>query len=120
VEQRADAKDLFEGILEAMSALRSDLTPKDEEEAQREAHMRQGIRAAEKAGFKNIAVVCGAWHSPALAARDNNAKADAELLAGLKHVKVEATWIPWTNSRLSYRTRYGAGVGSLLHLPLPP
>jgi hypothetical protein len=111
IEQRTNATDLFDGILEAMAALRSDLTPKDEEEAQREAHMRQGIRAAEREGFKNIAVVCGAWHSPALAARDN-AKADAELLAGLKRVKVEATWIPWTNSRLSYRTGYGAGVGS--------
>jgi hypothetical protein len=25
-------------------------------------------------------------------------------------VKVEATWIPWTHSRLSYRSGYGAGV----------
>jgi len=111
IEQRTNATDLFDGILEAMSALRSDLTPQDEEEALREAHMRQGIRAAEKEGFKTIAVVCGAWHAPALAVRDQ-AKADADLLAGMKRVKVEATWIPWTNSRLSYRTGYGAGVGS--------
>ncbi|HEV8190683.1 MAG TPA: DUF5682 family protein [Ktedonobacterales bacterium] len=111
VEQRTNATDLFDGILEAMTALRSDLTPKDEEEALREAHMRQGIRAAEKEGFKTIAVVCGAWHAPALAVRDQ-ARADAELLSGLKRVKVEATWIPWTNSRLAYRTGYGAGVGS--------
>jgi hypothetical protein len=111
VEQRQNANDLFEGILEAMTALRSDLTPKDEEEAQREAHMRQGIRAAEGEGFSRIAVVCGAWHTPALAQRDN-AKADADLLGKLPHTKVEATWIPWTNSRLSWRSGYGAGVGS--------
>jgi len=30
----------------------------------------------------------------------------------LKRVKVEATWIPWTNSRLAYRSGYGAGVTS--------
>jgi Family of unknown function (DUF5682) len=111
IEQRQDANDLFEGILEAMTALRSDLTPKDEEEALREAHMRQGIRAAEKEGFSRIAVVCGAWHTPALARREQ-AKADGDLLSKLPRTKVAATWIPWTNSRLSWRSGYGAGVGS--------
>ncbi|HEV2460575.1 MAG TPA: DUF5682 family protein, partial [Ktedonobacterales bacterium] len=66
IEQRRDATGLFDGILEAMTALRDDLTPRDAEEAQREAHMRQFIRAAEKEGFQRIAVVCGAWHAPAL------------------------------------------------------
>lgn len=111
VEQRQNANDLFEGILEAMTALRADLTPKDEEEALREAHMRQGIRAAENEGFNRIAVVCGAWHTPALAQRENT-KSDAALLRKLPRTKVEATWIPWTNSRLSWRSGYGAGVGS--------
>src|SRR5258706_13732888 len=111
IEQRRDADGLFEGILEAMTALRDGTSPRDEEEAQREAHMRRTIRAAEKEGFQRIAVVCGAWHAPALAAR-GAAKDDAALLAGLKRIKVEATWIPWTNSRLSYRSGYGAGVTS--------
>ncbi len=111
IEQRQNANDLFDGILEAMTALRSDLTPEDEEEALREAHMRQGIRAAEGEGFARIAVVCGAWHTPALAQRDD-AKGDAALLSKLPRTKVAATWIPWTNSRLSWRSGYGAGVGS--------
>jgi hypothetical protein len=111
VEQRMDTTDLFEGILEAMSMLRSDTTPKNKEEAQREAHMRQTIRAVQKEGFQRIAVVCGAWHAPMLSDL-KNAKADAALLSGLKKVKVEATWIPWTNSRLAYRSGYGAGVTS--------
>lgn len=111
IEQRRDATNLFEGILEAMTALRSDPTPKDEVEAQREAHMRQTIRAAQQEGFERIAIVCGAWHAPVLADSDS-AKADAALINGLKHIKVEATWIPWTNSRLSYRSGYGAGVTS--------
>lgn len=111
IEQRHDASNLFEGILEAMTALRADPTPKDEVEAQREAHMRETIRAAQKEGFERIAIVCGAWHAPVLADSDS-AKADAALLNGLKRVKVEATWIPWTNSRLAYRSGYGAGVTS--------
>jgi uncharacterized protein DUF5682 len=111
IEQRQNANDLFDGILEAMTALRSDLTPKDEEEALREAHMRQGIRTAEGEGFARIAVVCGAWHTPALAQRDD-AKGDAALLSKLPRTKVAATWIPWTNSRLAWRSGYGAGVGS--------
>jgi hypothetical protein len=111
IEQRQNANDLFDGILEAMTALRADLTPKDEEEALREAHMRQGIRAAKGEGYARIAVVCGAWHTPALAQRDD-AKGDAALLSKLPRTKVSATWIPWTNSRLSWRSGYGAGVGS--------
>src|SRR5205085_11101105 len=85
--------------------------PKDEQEAQREAHMRQMIRAAQKEGYQRIAVVCGAWHAPVLI-NPGPAKADTEILKGLKRVKTEATWIPWTNSRLAYRSGYGAGVTS--------
>ena len=112
IEQRRDITNLFEGILEAMTALRADTTPKNEREAQREAYMRQAIRAAQKEGFQRIAVVCGAWHAPVLTNIDPSAKVDAALLNKLKRIKVEATWIPWTNSRLSYRSGYGAGVTS--------
>jgi hypothetical protein len=111
IEQRQDATDLFAGIMEAMTALRADAPPPDEEEARREAHMRQMIRAAQREGFERIAVVCGAWHAPVLAG-PGPARADAALLAGLRRAKVAATWIPWTNSRLSSRSGYGAGVWS--------
>src|SRR5581483_7298582 len=109
-EQRRDATNLFEGILEAMTALRSDPTPKDEIEALREAHMRQTIRVAQQEGFERIAIVCGAWHAPVLA--DSGSRDESGSYGGLKRLKVEATWIPWTNSRLSYRSGYGAGVTS--------
>jgi Family of unknown function (DUF5682)/VWA domain containing CoxE-like protein len=114
IEQRRDVTNLFEGILEAMTAMREtrgDAAPKNEREAQREAHMRHRIRAAQKAGFSRIAVVCGAWHAPALS-KPGGEQADAELLDGLERIQVEATWIPWTNSRLSFRSGYGAGVTS--------
>lgn len=110
IEQRVDSKDLFIAILEAMTALREGRTP-GEEDALREAHMRQCIRAAQKEGFQRIAVVCGAWHAPVLV-KPGPATEDQRLLKGLKKVKVEATWIPWTNSRLAYRSGYGAGITS--------
>src|SRR5262245_28172533 len=80
--------------------------------------MRQTIRAATHEGFKRIAVVCGAWHAPALAIDAENApsapteKDDAELLKGLPKVKTHATWTPWTYGRLLYRSGYGAGIES--------
>jgi hypothetical protein len=111
IEQRQNANELFEGILEAMTALRDGTSPRNEEEAQREAHMRQCIRTAQKENFQRIAVVCGAWHAPVLA-NPGSAKSDTALLKGLKRVKTAATWIPWTNSRLAYRSGYGAGVTS--------
>ena len=114
VEVRRDATGLFEGILEAMTVLRSrggDTAPESHHEAAREAYMRRTIRAARAEGFQRIAVVCGAWHSPVLGKLDDG-DSDSLILEDLSEVKVEATWIPWTNSRLSYRTGYGAGIAS--------
>lgn len=81
-------------------------------EAHREAYMRQTIRTAEKEGFKKIAVICGAWHAPVLANMPVSAKEDAALLKGLPKVKVQVTWAPWTHSRLSFASGYGAGIES--------
>ena len=117
IEQRRDISGFFEGILEAMSALRDGAPPRDERESQREAHMRQAIRSARREGYQRIAVVTGAWHSPALrdldaASGETSEIADAALLKGLPRAKVQATWVPWTSSRLAYRGGYGAGVTS--------
>jgi hypothetical protein len=127
VEHRRDGADLFAAILEAMAALRESALPADRQveqgrsspeirrEAQREAWMRKTIRAAAQEGFKRIAVVCGAWHAPALtidAGNTPSAKDDEELLKGLPKVKTQATWTPWTYGRLSYCSGYGAGVES--------
>jgi len=114
VEQRKNSTDLFIAIREAMTTLRKDLpgdSHLDRYEPLREAHMRQIIRAAQKQGFQRIAVVCGAWHAPALYDMPS-AKEDASLLKGLPKKKVEATWIPWTHGRLTYGSGYGAGVTS--------
>ena len=62
-----EASEIFSVILELMTALRAEKAgPETGETLLREAYMRQTIRAAQKEGFQNIAVVCGAWHTPAL------------------------------------------------------
>jgi hypothetical protein len=110
VEQRHDSLELFAAIEEMMSVARQSLQePLSQREAQREAHMRQMIRAAQKQGYERIAVVCGAWHVPAL--RDMpTAKHDKDVLSDLPKAKVAATWTPWSYGRLSFDSGYGAGV----------
>ncbi len=115
VEHRRQDLDVFDAIAEAMTALRTEL--KEDEligtdvDPLREAHMRQMIRAAIKEGCQRIAVVCGAWHVPALK-KMPSAKEDQSLLKGLAKMKVQATWIPWTHSRLAFSSGYGAGIES--------
>lgn len=111
-EHRRKNEQVFDAIGEVMQAMRaSDPSRHDREEQLREASMRRIIRQAEKENYKAIAVVCGAWHAPALTDMPPQ-KADTELLKGLPKVKTECTWTPWSYNRLSYRSGYGAGIHS--------
>ncbi|GAA3391895.1 DUF5682 family protein [Streptomyces roseoviridis] len=100
----------FEALAEAMGALREAYGdgghPRD---LVREAYMRIQLRAAQKEFGDDVAVVCGAWHVPALL-RKGRVTADRALLKGLPKVKTELTWVPWTNRRLARRSGYGAGI----------
>lgn len=111
-EHRLNNEAVFDAVQETMGVLR-DAFPKadDRLEQLREAHMRKMIRQAEKEMFQNIAVICGAWHAPALTGIEKYKK-DNELLKGLAKVKVECSWIPWTYNRLSFYSGYGAGIAS--------
>nr|WP_236656588.1 DUF5682 family protein [Streptacidiphilus jiangxiensis] len=100
----------FRALAEAMTALR-ETASEAPDDLRREAWMRRQIRAASRAGHERIAVVCGAWHVPALDAKVPVA-ADNALLRGLPKASVEVTWVPWTHRRLSQQTGYGAGVAS--------
>jgi hypothetical protein len=112
VEERRGS-DVFEAVLEAITALREeDIIPAERTEQLREAAMRQNIRQAQKAGHQHIAVVCGAWHGPALVNLEAFTQTDTELLISLPRTKTSATWIPWTFSRLSRYSGYGAGIES--------
>jgi Family of unknown function (DUF5682) len=109
IEENPAPAPVFAAIAEAMAALRDAATPAQGLEAAREAQMRLAIAEAAKETDGAIAVVCGAWHAPALA-RKVSATADRALLKGAPKQKVVATWAPWTAPRLSYASGYGAGV----------
>lgn len=102
-------REAFDAITEAMAELREDV---DEHTLIREAYMRQTMRKALKEGTERLAVVCGAWHAPALSGTLGPAAADARLLKGLPKTKANLTWVPWTHSRLAAVSGYGAGVTS--------
>ncbi|MCF3963378.1 DUF5682 family protein [Streptomyces fuscigenes] len=120
VEHRGSGADPFapfEAVGEAMTALRERYGDGGRRhDLVREAHMRGRLRAARKefgdfADGGGVAVVCGAWHVPALLAK-TTATADRALLKGLPKVKAELTWVPWTHRRLARRSGYGAGIDS--------
>ena len=104
--------DLFAAVSEAMTAVRGVLPEHDGLTLQREAAMRRGIREAAKQGFTNVAVVCGAWHAPALEKLPSAAEDDRTLRALPKAMKTAAAWVPWTFDRLASESGYGAGIES--------
>ncbi|MBK1783305.1 DUF5682 family protein [Prauserella cavernicola] len=113
IELRYHALDVFDAILDAMRSLREgqeiDLATRRREAAMRRV-LRQELRAQDPGP---VAVVCGAWHAPALVPGDfPTVASDTALLKGLRSTKVAATWVPWTSGRLARASGYGAGVDS--------
>jgi hypothetical protein len=105
---------VYEAVAEAMTILRESGDaddPGDPRDQVREAYMRRVLRQAVRDGYTRIAVVCGAWHVPALRELPS-AAADDRRLRGLPKVKATVTWVPWTYGRLSYDSGYGAGIRS--------
>lgn len=100
----------FAAVAEAMTEIRATFGEGDARDLMREAHMRLRVREARRA-YERTAVVCGAWHVPALA-EPVLAAADRQLLKGLPKAKVETTWVPWTHRRLARAGGYGAGIDS--------
>ncbi|SDK74761.1 DUF5682 family protein [Streptomyces indicus] len=107
-----DALAPFAALAEAMGALREVYgTGGHDRDLVREAYMRLQMRAAAKEFGPDVAVVCGAWHVPALRER-TTLTADRALLKGLPKAKVDMTWVPWTHRRLARASGYGAGIDS--------
>ena len=116
IEHRHNGLEVFDVILNAMREVRSSTRstgPHADRNELREAAMRRVIRTVRKQHDGGIAVVCGAWHAPALVEEAfPSAAADSALLRGLPKMKVAATWVPWTSQRLSRASGYGAGIDS--------
>ncbi|MDJ0464031.1 DUF5682 family protein [Streptomyces sp. H27-C3] len=103
----------FDAIAEAMEALREEYGDGGyARDRVREAYMRTRLRSARREFGDDIAVVCGAWHLPALHEKAATATADRALLKGLPKVRTEMTWVPWTHRRLARHSGYGAGIDS--------
>jgi hypothetical protein len=102
---------VFAALAEAIGFLRAEDAEPDPRDAVREAYMRKVLRRTIKDGYQRIAVVCGAWHVPALQDLPA-AAADDRLLRGLPKMKATLTWVPWTYGRLAYASGYGAGIRS--------
>ncbi len=113
VESRQNGLPVFSAVGEAMAATREVIEAQNgvyrEYDALREAWMRNVLRASVKEYRGKIAVVCGAWHVPALAA-EVKAKDDHAKLKGIAKVSVHTTLIPWTFERMSLASGYGAGL----------
>jgi len=109
--------DPFDAIAEVMTELRSGSDGRARSaqelrvEQRREAWMRKVLRAELRKGHR-VAVVCGAWHVPALTGTLPTVTADNAVLKGLPKRKVALTWVPWAHSRLAAASGYGAGVDS--------
>ncbi|MBB5958820.1 hypothetical protein FHS29_005429 [Saccharothrix tamanrassetensis] len=112
VEHHTDPADLAEAVAEAMTALREEFADEvDDRTLRREAAMRQNLRQALKDTDGPVAVVCGAWHVPALRTLPP-ASTDAAMLKGLPKKKVSGTWVPWSHGKLATASGYGAGIDS--------
>jgi hypothetical protein len=142
IEHRYHGAEIFTAVTEAMAALRhagvtdvaldagdadrggAGWAAAEEHNERREAAMRKVIRATLAGGAARVAVVCGAWHAPALVPEEfPSASADNARLKGLPKLKVAATWVPWTSALLARRSGYGAGVdapGWYRHLATAP
>lgn len=109
IEENPSPGPVFNAVADAMTALRTEAEPPRGLEAAREAHMRLAVDKARKETEGAIAVVCGAWHVPALK-ENHTLKDDRALLKGKPKRKIAATWAPWTSPRLAQASGYGAGV----------
>ncbi|MBY3432893.1 hypothetical protein HFN89_01715 [Rhizobium laguerreae] len=111
----ADPLDVFAAIELAMTEARAfhgDHGPgggRGLRDASREAFMRGHIRDELKKTEGEVAVVVGAWHVGGLR-KDSTVAEDKAITRDLPRVKVEVTWSPWSDGRLSIASGYGAGV----------
>ena len=110
-EKEENPEDIFPAITELMAALREKIKEPPTRELMREAHMRRAIRKALKEGYQKIAIICGAWHAPALQNLEQyKISTDNAILKGIKKTTTKATWVPWSFDRLSNQSGYRSGV----------
>lgn len=106
-----DPQEVFAGVADLMRAARGDDAP-DPDTEERESWMRVGLARALDKTKGTVAVVCGAWHVPALErpadATDMACVAAGEALRASR--SVSCAWAPWSHAHIARDSGYGAGV----------
>ncbi|MGA1368104.1 MAG: DUF5682 family protein [Blastocatellia bacterium] len=118
-----EAADPFQSLQVLMRHVRREIEGGgDSLDPLREAWMRQALRQAERALATDrpagapparLAVICGAWHLPALELDAPGIPTEAEDAAQLRHLPSVATssrWVPWSDQRLGSDSRDGAWI----------
>ncbi len=114
-ELQTGGAQVFPAVAKMIAALREAYPEAtDAECGLREAHMARVLSALRKRAPGSVAVVCGAWHAPALGAEALKRTAEdyRKQLGSLRARRLRITWIPWTYERLRTAAGYGAGVVS--------
>jgi hypothetical protein len=111
IEENRTPGQAFEAIAACMQALREGQTEPSVHTRTREAWMRTTLRNLD-GRYPRVAVVCGAWHLPAIDRSRWAAehKADKQLIKACTKAKIEGVWVPWSYQRLSLDSGYGAGI----------
>ncbi|MBX2816822.1 MAG: hypothetical protein KTR24_12520 [Saprospiraceae bacterium] len=113
IEQQHDPHTVFEVVSDLMVQLRKSSTFEHQTNHIREAHMRSELRKALKEGHERVAVVCGAWHVPALKHLANySSTKDDKQWKSSRMERTSASWVPWSYGRIAKHSGYGAGVVS--------
>ncbi|MEP7195482.1 MAG: DUF5682 family protein [Saprospiraceae bacterium] len=111
-ESWTEGEDLFEIINSLMLELRLNSDGLDDYETLvREEFMRTELRSLLKQNPKKLAIVCGAWHAPALCIPSSIPIVKMDL-KNLQTVPINVNIIPWSYSRLALDKYYSAGVES--------
>lgn len=110
LEREGQPLEIFDQLQHIMTLVRTHEPVRKVNEL-REAYMRTVIRKQRKA-FQNIAVVCGAYHGPALTHLKDSAAGDRALLKPWKGNRVQTSLIPYSYKRLTQQSGYASGIRS--------
>jgi Family of unknown function (DUF5682) len=105
------AQEVFAGVASLMRAARvGEAVDADTEE--RESWMRVGLARALERTTGTVAVVCGAWHVPALERPADGVDADRVAQGEARRAarSVAFAWAPWSHAHIARDSGYGAGV----------
>ena len=110
IEKEHDPDLIFSLIMEIMRALRKAAKSESKTNLVREAFMRSQIRLIQKK-YERIAVVCGAWHGPAIEDLQTfDARDDEKMWKSFKSRKTQSTWVPWSYNRIARHSGYASGI----------